>query len=143
MGKPPYQFIMSIGDWSEDGHGKSEDFLVTANKPVQNVREAHYLIKEKTDIDIESLCSEYEDNVVPDDIAEQLLERGFQLERLAGTWVLTPALMASLWAYLLCEADPELKLRIQEPPQIETLHFYGKDEKGRHISQVGYGLFTD
>ena len=35
-----YQFHLSIGDWSGDGHGRSEDFTVASNAPVETVREA-------------------------------------------------------------------------------------------------------
>ena len=37
-----YQFHLSIGDWSGDGHGRSEDFTVASNAPVEIVREAHF-----------------------------------------------------------------------------------------------------
>ena len=47
-----YQFHLSIGDWSGDGHGRSEDFTVASNAPVEIVREAHYKIPEVTGIDI-------------------------------------------------------------------------------------------
>lgn len=33
-----YQFHLSIGDWSGDGHGRSEDFTVASNAPVETVR---------------------------------------------------------------------------------------------------------
>ena len=39
-----YKFVIPIGDWSEDGHGKHDDYVVTSNKPVEAVREAHYRI---------------------------------------------------------------------------------------------------
>lgn len=50
-----YQFHLSIGDWSGDGHGRSEDFTVASNAPVETVREAHYKIPEVTEVDIESI----------------------------------------------------------------------------------------
>ena len=54
-----YQFKLPIGDWSSDGHCVCEYYLVSSNRPVEEVREAHYKINEKTGIDIESECSEY------------------------------------------------------------------------------------
>lgn len=54
-----YQFKMTIGDWSDDGHGRYEDFVVRSNVPVEQVREAYFRIKDVTGIDIESICSNY------------------------------------------------------------------------------------
>ena len=61
-----YQFHLSIGDWSGDGHGRSEDFTVASNAPVETVREAHYKIPEVTEVDIESIsdCAGYAE-VIP------------------------------------------------------------------------------
>ena len=49
--KDMHQFRLTIGDWSGDGHGRSEDFLVISNVPVERVREAHYKIRDATGID--------------------------------------------------------------------------------------------
>ena len=48
--------------------------------------------------------------------------------------------MAELWLALLQLADPELQLEIV-PDTIPMLSFSGRDEQGRHIGEVGYGLF--
>lgn len=58
MSKSMYQFRLTIGDWSGDGHGKSEDFVISSNAPVEKVREAHYKIEDTTGVDIENIYSE-------------------------------------------------------------------------------------
>ena len=114
-----YHFYMPIGDWSGDGHGAVENFLVSSNKPVAEIREAHYKISEATGIDIEKICNLYEEDCIQPAAQD----------------------MASLWVFLLMKADPSLKLEII-PQEYATLPFCGCDDKGRHIGGVGYGLFT-
>lgn len=132
-----YKFRMSIGDWSDDGHGKHEDFIIESNHPVDVVREAHFRIKEVTGIDIEDFCCDYEDSSVPKEIENKLKDMGFEFEYAGTTYAKE---MALLWMFLLQKANPELELKIIND-DIPNLHFYGCDKKRRHISFVGYGLF--
>lgn len=135
-----FSFKMMVGDWSNDGHGQCVDFVVSSNKPVEHVREAHYLIRETTGIDMETLCNEYDDSSIPDDVADKLEALGFHFEAPCSTVCPSPKEFASLWVFLLQKADPELQLSIEDIPQLQ---FYGYDSKGRHIEAAGYGLFTD
>ena len=38
----PHSFALPIGDWSGDGHGHCEWFTVRSNKPLEDVRKAHF-----------------------------------------------------------------------------------------------------
>lgn len=136
MEKDKHLFTMHIGDWSDDGHGKQEIFTIESNFPVERVREAHFRIKKYTGVDIEEICSDYDDSSVSDDVVERLKELGFEFECPGGTYA---SEMVELWLFLLQKVDPELKLK--KAPSMPTLHFYGFDEKRRHIGFVGYGLF--
>lgn len=138
-----YKFRLSIGDWSGDGHGIHEDFTVLSNRPVEVVREAHYKMEEKTGIQIEEICSEYEEDEIEAEKVQALKELGFGFENSTGMGegITNPAEMARLWMFLLQKTDPSLKLEIA-PNDMPTLHFYGFDGQGRHIGFVGYGLFS-
>lgn len=57
-----YVINFEIGDWSRDGHNQSEKFNIESNKPVEELREAHFLCKEKHGFDIGDICSKYKDN---------------------------------------------------------------------------------
>ena len=48
--------------------------------------------------------------------------------------------MAALWMFLLQKANPAIRLK-KDDEGIPMFPFYDRDEKGRHIGQVGYGLF--
>lgn len=136
------KFIMTIGDWSGDGHEKSEDFTIESNLPVECVREAHFQIEEATGIKIEDICSAYgEDEILPD-IVDRLKGLGFHFDNSTGMGdgIVGVREMARLWIFLLMKADPKLELRLVED-SLPHLHFYGYDEQKRHIGSVGYGLF--
>lgn len=136
-----YKFRMSIGDWSDDGHGKHEDFIIASNVPVEIVREAHFAMKESLGFSIEDFCYEYEDSVIDSKTTKAIMELGFEFENVGDEEVGTyPEEMARLWIFLLKKVDVNLELKIIKD-EIPTLHFYGYDKKKRHIGYVGYGLF--
>ena len=132
-----YTFKISIGDWSDDGHGKSKDFFFKSNKKIKLVREAYFAAKEKyPTLCPEDFCSDYEDSTVPDEVVEQAKKLGYEIDP-EDFWVDD---MANFTAWFIMLGDPELKLTIK--PEVKTLAFYGNDEKKRHISFIGYGLFS-
>lgn len=138
-----YKFRMSIGDWSDDGHGKHEDFIVESNVPVQTVREVHFSMKDKLGFSIENICSDYEGSMIDSETTKAIMELGYEFEDIDdddGEVYMYPEEMARLWIFLLQKVDANLELKIIKD-EIPTLHFYGFDNKKRHIGYVGYGLF--
>lgn len=138
-----YRFYMTIGDWSGDGHNQSEDFLIESNYPVELVRETHFQMKEATGINIEEICSEFEEDEIDPKTVEKIKELGFHFENSSGMGdgIISVPEMASLWVFLLMKTDKDLKLEIIEN-NTPTLHFFGYDEQNRHWGSVGYGLFS-
>lgn len=139
-----YYFRIPIGDWSNDGHGKRKDFITASDRPIDQAREAHFKIKELTGIDIESICSEYEDSSITVDLLNELSLYGVNPEMFdlpyKGEVGITEEGMAHIWVSLLNFADPELNIVLLE--DLPMLPFYGFDEKKRHIGHVGYGCFS-
>jgi len=137
-----FKFYMTIGDWCGDGHEKSDDFLIESNLPIESVREAHFQIEKATGINIEDICSCYEEDEIDPEIIQELKKLGFHFDNSSGMGdeVTNSEEMARLWVFLLMKADPELKLEFVEET-IPSLHFYGYDSQNRHIGSVGYGLF--
>lgn len=145
-----YKFRMPIGDWSGDGHGKCDYYLIKSNKSVEDVREAHFLIKEKTRVDIDQVCSNYEENTLSGAVAYTLEKLGF-FESLSDVdaddsysyyneeYTMHSYGLARLWMFLLQKADESLRLEIIND-NVENLPFYGFDKQGRHIGFNGYGV---
>lgn len=136
-----FRFTMTIGDWSGDGHGASQPFLVDSNYPIERVREAHFASARRTGIDVEALCADYQEDQLPLTNQNRLQELGYQFSHLANDFDrVTPDEMIRIWVFLLNYTDPPLGLTICEDSYPE-LHFSGLDSQGRHIGSVGYGLF--
>lgn len=138
-----YKFSMPIGDWSDDGHGKCDYYTIVSNKPVEEVREIHFKIEDVTGIELDRICSEYEQNYIYVDLLEDLKELGFDASGInvsEDKAYIYSYNMMRIWMFLLMITDESLKLEVEEE-SLEMLPFYGFDEKGRHINFVGYGCF--
>mgnify|MGYP003474037794 CR=1 FL=1 len=92
-----FKFKIPIGDWSGDGHGKCEIFIVECNYPVERVRQAYKDSCKLTGLsfnhnedytgildskygDARQIATEYEDNVISDVALEILLKHGIDLK---------------------------------------------------------------
>lgn len=137
--------VLPIGDWSDDGHGQCKYYIVNSNVPIEQVREAHFKIKDMTGIEFDDICSAYGENIIYENVLSQLDTLGFdrtgffydEAERIPSY-----AGMAQLWMFLLQKADNNIRLVfLGKGCRGEMLPFYGFDDKCRHIPHVGYGLF--
>lgn len=139
-----FKIQFPVGDWSDDGHGKCEYYFAWSNKPVQDLREAHFKAKEVLGFDIGSICEDYEQYSVNGNIIDELLERGLMDEDEAETAAdfYDSDSLVKLWVRCLIHIDPTLEIELFEPENdYQTINFYGYDDKQRHLSTPGYGLF--
>lgn len=142
-----YQFILDIGDYSFDGHGRNLTYRIEAAKDVSHARKAHLLIPLQTGVDLSSFCNEYEDHSIPEHIIERLNALGYtfpthridQDKHYLETEVLgedMPDTLTEIWVFLLNTVDPELHARIlpepEDPPHLLI--------PGAGLRAVGYGL---
>lgn len=142
-----YIFKIPVGDWSSDGHGHCKYYTVKSNKPVEEVRETHFKIKETFGIDLNTICRSYQDSSIGDEDYEILKNLGFKFDECEfdddeDNAIVYPMGFAEMWIFLLMQTDKELKLEMINN-EVENLTFYGFDEKGRHIGLLGYGCFYD
>lgn len=133
-----YSFKFYIGDWSADGHGKSDAFFATAAKPIGDVREAYFAAKTKLS---ERLCPEsyacnYEDATIPDDVAHHLRALGCPMP--VDVKMVGSDEMAAIVVWFLNQGDPDVDVRLVT--DIPALEFVGYDERKRHIGSFGYGV---
>jgi len=63
-------FKITLGDWSNDGHGKKDNFIYQSDSSIEEIREAYKKGAEITGIDLSEICSEYEDTSVPEKCLE-------------------------------------------------------------------------
>ena len=133
-----------IGDWSDDGHGKCDWFIIKSNFTVEQAREAYFKSVEESKIDISNeIASEYEDTSVsgkvvetfPEFIEKKLIFKDPDYEKY---YVEDSISLAEIVCLFIKRYNTEFEYEILNIPM---LPFYGYDEKNRHIGHIGYGLF--
>lgn len=69
-----------LGDWSDDGHGKTESFYIKTEEDIDDINSAYKKGSEIIGFWLdEEVCYEYENNVMEDDVFEKLEASGFPL----------------------------------------------------------------
>lgn len=149
------KFNLPIGDWSDDGHGKHEDYLIESNKPVEYVREMYFQACDKIGFSLDGKYRKtkltpnagYEDYSFSKETLQALLDFGVKLskedidfiqeeEYLEDTELLCDIILA-----FIKTQDAELELTRLEKENYPMFQFYGVDAQKRHIGYFGYGLF--
>lgn len=76
-----------LGDWSHDGHGKSETVTIETNLTVKQIANAYKKGSKKIGFDLtEEVASEYEDSSLPIDVVDSLNDAGFDVEKEVGMY---------------------------------------------------------
>lgn len=148
-----YKIKFELGDWSDDGHGKSKIFLVESSVPVEELREIHFKAPNVLGFDIGSICSEYEKNWITKDFYYTLhkvikvepneeLDENFWEEYEDKYYFEDVDELLWYWLKCLTAIEPTLELKIVDDRTHPSIHFYGFDSLGRHLNTPGYGLFN-
>ncbi len=142
-GQHTYRFNLTLGDWSMDGHGIDVPYSVISSVPLEQVREAHFRIKEVCGVNIEEMFEEkdyltfFELQILQDLGWKQ----SFAHPLFDGKMFVEADDVVDLWIFLLKKADPTIQTLEVSEDNMEDIHFGGVDKKGRHIGTVGYGLW--
>lgn len=151
-----YRFKIPIGDWSDDGHGKHEDYLIESNKPVETIRELYFQACDKLGFSLDGSYkqtkltpnAEYEEYTFSKETLQALIDFGVVLDEEAINYIKeqestdgTELLCDIVLAFIKTQ-DSELELTRVENEGFPMFQFYGFDDQKRHIGYFGYGLFT-
>ena len=146
--KETYKFKLTLGDPSDYGHGKTKEYVISSNKPLEEVRKAYLLACKLSGIEFEDyLCSEYEDPHMDQNQVEFFKNIGIDvLPLLDEEWsegenyayVGIDGYIKILFCFITLYT-PEIKLTIVNDG-LEDFEFRDPETK-RYISHFGYGLF--
>lgn len=75
-----YQFNVNIGDWSDDGHGKTDTFLFESNYPVDHLQKAYKKSVKTTGLELSDVCREYEEDKINEDDFAKLKKLGCSMD---------------------------------------------------------------
>lgn len=138
-----YKFKLPLGDWSKDGHGICEWFVIESNKPVNEVREAYFKSVAMTGFNLANeLCNDYEDSTITVEQAEKLESIGIDLTWIKedcwydndlDSWSIDSDVFLEILFMFIKLSDPDLML-VDVPDTLESFDLY-------KIGQLGYGLF--
>ena len=148
-------FKLPIGDWSDDGHGKCEWFIVQANKPLPDIFKAYCAAVEKLGINIgEDVCSQYEESFITKEMYERLQTLGWKYNlqksydyndegkyvQMDKSYNLEIESMVDLVLWFLKEGDSELELELKED-EVPSFINWNKPPDVENLPSFGYGLF--
>lgn len=141
----PYRVKFSLGDWSDDGHGKCDHFFVRTSAPVEDLRELHFKCNDVFGFNPGNLCREYEQHsLTPDQIAKLLQLGVIDQDDVDddGDVLIDTLYLLGIWLKMLQRVDPTLQYEIETEDGTPSMHFGGFDDQGRHIDVPGYGCFV-
>ena len=116
-----------VGDWSADGHGKTETETYTSNYAADDIEQFYSEAVEKLGFDITKYFDSYEDDTIEQSILDPVIDRLYEpLSKtallVAATWDeddtvyhLDPSIMIEIWTAMASFAGADLvKVTIQD-----------------------------
>lgn len=119
--------LIVVGDWSGDGHEKTESFIIESNLSLDEIRAAYAKGSEILGVDIvKNVCAEYEDNLIPFAIAQKLnfhLKTEFTYDK--GSREITPLQWSNLFLGIVKLGSPEFTYEYVVSDNILNIGGYG------------------
>jgi len=147
-----YTFNLVLGDWSDDGHGISEEFTYSSGHNKEAVMQAYMKGCDKVGVSLHAspkhvtIADEYEDSTIQPEATKLLMEAGFDMgtlsEQTEGDFdepqYIDDGDFEKLFLFLVRVGNPKIKLtRIN----IEPVRLNGFWDK-KYNFQMGYGLYS-
>jgi len=143
-----------LGDWSDDGHGKSDKILMEVNKTVKEVQEAYKASCALTGLSFNHnedytngklqktrkhrICTEYEDSEISSETLEILEELGCPIiEDLKEDPFIGTGTFITLWFWFVSLSLPDLEYKRVED-KVPVINGYWDENLN---VQFGYGLY--
>lgn len=137
-----HTITLTVGDWSHDGHSKTEVVTVRCNIDKKNLEKAYKNGTKKVGFNLtENVCADYEDMSVTPEIIKKLKDAGINSEDFienesdegdddnCWSFAYNCEAFADLWMTIAKLGDPDIKYELCE-------------DNDTNINVGGYGLFT-
>ncbi len=128
-----------LGDWSGDGHEKTEKVFIETNKFLGEVVQAYKDSCELTHVSFNDIANDYGDNHLDDEIAKIFTELKCPLlEEIENEDnYLHPNLFARLWFWFISLSLPDFQFKIIKD-DTPTINGYWSEDFNESF---GYGLY--
>ena len=148
------QFVLPIGDWSEDGHNKSRDFTVNVNKTKEELISAYHETTKRLNMTFDSndmyesdpirLLNDWEDDILTAEVVKMLQEGGVDMRHFKDAEVsedgyfenCSPRDAAILFMEFIKSSLPDMEYEFVNDQKNYLFGYWGD----LNIS-VGYGCF--
>ena len=116
----PHMINLVMGDWSGDGHSKTETVTILSNIDKRALEKAYKAGAKKTGVDFENeVAEEYEDNTISAEVVEKLAKHGFKIEDYSededpsdGTYGLWTDGYSLAWLFVAQVGNPNFKYEV-------------------------------
>lgn len=134
----PFNITIQLGDWSDDGHGKTSIFNITSSLSFKEINRAYKKGAKKIGVDlIEEVCTDYNNSGIGMDLLNKFIEAVFD-KKLFG---LTDDMEVE---YLMLDYESYLNLYFATVSIGNNKFQYTLVDNDKSIIQIGgYGLFVD
>lgn len=108
-----------VGDWSDDGHGKTSTVTIESSKSKEDTLRAFILGNKKHKLT--NYCSDYGDATIPEELILSLAENlpwNFDEDVSYEDFHATPEEYADLWIAVALSADSELIINQKDMPTL-------------------------
>ena len=126
------RFKLPIGDWSDDGHGKCDYFIVESNVHFDVIVSTYLEMDEK--YKISEICSEYEEGSLTEEQSEMVKNAGLKVDEYPEARQLAQLVIHFIMMY---DSSIELKIVSEDIPMLSNW----ASPDGKYLSLPGYGLF--
>lgn len=145
-----FKMNIVIGDWANDGHGRTETIHINSNLSPDTITEAFQKGSKKVGFNLKDIASHYEDNTIPAKHLRKLIELGLEVAPLDEvSWEgcydddelhsfedalaaddedfsIDPKFFMKMYLFIAKQAEPTLQYAVIDVPSINI---------------AGYGLF--
>jgi hypothetical protein len=133
----PHAVNLVVGDWSDDGHGKTETVMIMSNFDQKQIRAAYKKGVKTLGLDVaEHVCEDYEDSILSLKDYKTLSDKGFIfskeikkiVEKKNDEIYVDTDLFVKMYLFVVKLGEPTFEYEIPKPLQC--------------VEIGGYGLFT-
>lgn len=134
-----HKIDLIVGDWSRDGHEKSEVVKIKSNLTLEELQAAYKDGSKLIGVDlIKNVCKDYEDNKIPKEICEKILKSLAALNLKSSLEWFEEDLEEDVWIY-----ESEWAYVILDVCRIGCPNFEWEEvEDGENWKIGGYGVFS-
>lgn len=140
------KFKIELGDWSDDGHGKTEVYMLESDLTVAETREAYIRSINFTGIEFQKeIANAYDDNTLSEIVYLNFKEHGFDFtkhedEEEYEEIYICPDFYVEMLIWFIKLSAPESTIKVIDDEIPCFNGFWNKDP--RINSHFGYGLFS-